>query len=102
MSMAYFEGGGCVISQAAASLLCEHIEGRTLDDLAAFTAADMLGLIDIPLLPRRQDCGLLALRVLKNIVYFPHPLTLVHMESDAQNSAKRRVPPLWVISGASR
>ena len=66
---AYFEGGGCVISQAAASLLCEHIEGRTLGDLASLTAADMLDLINVPLLPRRQRCGLLAFRVLKTIVY---------------------------------
>ena len=65
---AYFEGGGCVISQAAASLLCEHIEGRTLGDLAAFMAVDMLKLIDIPLVPRRQRCGLLAFRALKTIV----------------------------------
>lgn len=66
---AYFEGGGCIISQAAASLLCKHIEGRRLGDLEAFTAADMLALIDIPLVPRRQWCGLLAFRTLKTIVY---------------------------------
>lgn len=67
--MAYFEGGGCVISQAAASLLCEHVEGRMLGDLAGFTAVDMLDLIDIPLVPKRQRCGLLAFRALKTIVY---------------------------------
>jgi nitrogen fixation NifU-like protein len=66
---AYFEGGGCIISQAAASLLCEHIEGRTLPELASFQAKDMLALIDIPLTPRRQQCGLLAFRALKAIVY---------------------------------
>lgn len=66
---AYFEGGGCVISQAASSLLCEHIEGRSLSDLATFMVADMLNLIDIPLVIRRQRCGLLAFRALKIIVY---------------------------------
>lgn len=70
---AYFEGGGCIISQAAASLLCEHIEDRTLPELASFQAKDMLALIDIPLTPRRQQCGLLAFRVLKTIVYSRFP-----------------------------
>lgn len=69
----YFEGGGCIISQAAASLLCEYVEGRMLPELASFQAKDMLALIDIPLTPRRQQCGLLAFRALKTIVYSRFP-----------------------------
>ena len=28
----YFEGQGCVVSQAAASILCKRAEGRTLEE----------------------------------------------------------------------
>ncbi len=65
----YFEGQGCIVSQAAASILCERTEGRTLWELAALEPHDMLGWIDIPLMPRRQQCALLAFRALKMIVY---------------------------------
>lgn len=65
----YFEGQGCIVSQAAASILCERVEGRTLEELAALTPRDMLGWVDIPLLARRQQCALLAFRALKMIVY---------------------------------
>lgn len=65
----YFEGQGCIVSQAAASILCQHVEGLTLDELACLEPHDMLGWIDIPLMPRRQQCALLAFRALKTIVY---------------------------------
>lgn len=64
----YFDGQGCIISQAAASLLCERAEGRTLEQLAAIGPQDMLNWIDIPLLPRRTQCALLAFRALKSLV----------------------------------
>jgi nitrogen fixation NifU-like protein len=32
---AYFDGTGCAISQAAASILCETIEGKTIEELRA-------------------------------------------------------------------
>ncbi|AGA25617.1 iron-sulfur cluster assembly scaffold protein [Singulisphaera acidiphila] len=65
----YFEGQGCIVSQAAASILCERVEGWTLDELATLGPQDMLDWIDIPLLVRRQQCALLAFRALKMIVY---------------------------------
>lgn len=46
---AYFNGGGCIISQAAASLLCEHIEGRTLPELASFLAKERFPALARPL-----------------------------------------------------
>lgn len=65
----FFEGQGCIVSQAAASILCERVEGRTLEELAALGPQDMLGWIDVPLLARRWQCALLAFRALKMIVY---------------------------------
>lgn len=69
VQQAYFDGKGCAISQAAASMLCEHIEGKTLDELRAFQAKDMLALLKVPLTPSRQKCGLLGFRVLKTLLY---------------------------------
>ena len=66
-----FQGRGCAISQAAASLLTDEIKGKSLDDVRAFSKDDMLDLIGIPLdkNPVRIKCALLALKTLKSGVY---------------------------------
>ena len=66
---AFFDGRGCAISQAAASILCESIEGKTLEELKAFQAKDMLDLLKVQLTASRQKCGLLGFKVLKTILY---------------------------------
>ncbi|MGZ0174791.1 MAG: iron-sulfur cluster assembly scaffold protein [Planctomycetales bacterium] len=71
---AWFTAAGCMVSQAATSMLCEYVEGRTLESLAEFQAADMLALIGVPLTPRRQQCGLLPFRVLKELIYSMEPV----------------------------
>lgn len=63
-----FDGEGCAVSQAAASLLAEHIEGRTLTEARAVTAEQMLTLIGMPLTPARRKCGLLAWRALQTML----------------------------------
>ena len=55
---AYFEGQGCAISQAAASMLCEQIEGKTLEEVRNMNAQDMLDLLKVQLTASRQKCGL--------------------------------------------
>jgi nitrogen fixation NifU-like protein len=78
VTKAYFDGKGCAISQAAASMLCEHIEGKSLAELEQMPAKDMLGLLQVPLTPSRQKCGLLAWKVLKTLIYsqtHPHDET---------------------------
>lgn len=69
IATARFKAAGCMISQAAASMLCEYVEQKRLADLAEFQADDMLNLIGVPLTPRRQQCGLLPFKALKTIVY---------------------------------
>ncbi len=66
---AWFQGGGCLISQAAASILCQAIEGRTVDELRNLTARQVLQWLEIPLTARRMQCGLLAFKVLKTMIY---------------------------------
>jgi len=71
---AWFTAAGCMVSQAATSMLCEYVEGRTLKSLAEFQAAEMLALIGVPLTPRRQQCGLLPFRALKELIYLLEPI----------------------------
>ena len=66
---AFFDGNGCAISQAAASILCESIEGKSLEELREFQAKDMLDLLKVRLTASRQKCGLLGFKVLKTMLY---------------------------------
>ena len=60
-----FSGHGCSISQAAASMLCEHVEGRRLDEIRNLSREDVLDMLGIELGPVRLKCALLALKTLK-------------------------------------
>src|SRR5262245_61600827 len=66
-----FQGRGCAISQASASLLTDEIKGQPLEAVTGFSKDDMLDLIGIPLdkNPVRIKCALLALKTLKSGVY---------------------------------
>jgi nitrogen fixation NifU-like protein len=68
---AWFSGEGCCISQAASSMLMERIEGQTVEQAKAMTAADMLALLGARLTPNRQKCCLLPWRVLQAALYAP-------------------------------
>lgn len=67
----YFSGDGCCISQAAASMLVEHVDGKTVDFIKSLSAEDMLHLFGVRLTPNRQKCCLLSWRVLQQAVYSP-------------------------------
>ena len=69
VQQAFFNGKGCAISQAAASILCQHVEGKSLDELRGFQAPEMLQLLKVPLTATRQRCGLLGFKVLKTMMY---------------------------------
>jgi nitrogen fixation NifU-like protein len=64
-----FSGNGCAISQAATSMLCEHIVGMTLEDVRKLTKEDVLEMLGIELGPVRLRCALLGLKTLKAGVY---------------------------------
>jgi nitrogen fixation protein NifU and related proteins len=60
-----WEGEGCAISQASASMLGEEIIGKTLDDIRTLSKEDVFDLLGISLSMNRVKCALLALKVLK-------------------------------------
>jgi nitrogen fixation NifU-like protein len=61
-----FEGHGCAISMAAASLASDHVRGRTPDELAALQGSFVLELLGVEIPPLRRRCALLCLKVLKS------------------------------------
>lgn len=63
-----FEGSGCVISQATASLLSQAMQGKTVHEVLAFSAEDVLKLIGMQLGPLRIQCALLSLQALQEAI----------------------------------
>ena len=59
-----FQGRGCAISQASASMLTEMIEGKTLAEVIALGKDQVLDSLGIPISPARTKCAFLCLRVL--------------------------------------
>jgi nitrogen fixation protein NifU and related proteins len=53
-----FQGDGCAISVASASMLTEKLAGLTLDEAGKITRDDVLGQLGIPLSPVRIKCAL--------------------------------------------
>lgn len=66
-----FNGRGCAISQASASLLTDELRGMSVDAAKAYSKDDLLELIGIPLgkNPVRLKCALLSLKTLKAGLY---------------------------------
>lgn len=62
---AAFDGRGCAISQATASMLMEEIIGKSVDELKALDKAYILEMLGIEIGPVRLKCALLSLKVLK-------------------------------------
>jgi nitrogen fixation NifU-like protein len=61
-----FEGHGCAISQAAASMTSEEVKGMKLDDLLTLDRSFVLDLLGIDISAQRMKCALLSLKVLKS------------------------------------
>lgn len=60
-----FDGKGCVISQAATSLLAERLEGATVEEALELGPADVVKLLGMPLTPTRMKCGLLGWKAIR-------------------------------------
>ncbi|TSC64249.1 MAG: nitrogen fixation protein NifU [Parcubacteria group bacterium Gr01-1014_106] len=65
LSALSFTGNGCLISQAAASLLTEHVVGKSTEDILRMERADVERLLGSTLSPSRVKCAMLALIALK-------------------------------------
>jgi nitrogen fixation NifU-like protein len=64
-----FSGDGCVISQAATSMLMDTVVGISVADVQRLDRQAVLNLLGIPLTPTRVKCAMLGLKVLQAGLY---------------------------------
>jgi nitrogen fixation NifU-like protein len=58
-----FRGDGCAISQAAASMLSEKLQGMSVDELEAMDRDDVVDMLGVDISPMRIKCAVLAEKV---------------------------------------
>jgi nitrogen fixation NifU-like protein len=62
---AAFDGRGCAISQATASMMMEEMVGKSVEELRTWDKEYILDMLGIEIGPVRLKCALLPLKVLK-------------------------------------
>ena len=63
----WWKGSGCCFAMAATSMLAEHFEGLSLEDVYTLSKGDMLKLFRAPCPLVREDCVLTGYNALKKL-----------------------------------
>jgi len=63
-----FQGHGCAISQAAASIASDELKGMALTEVSRLGADWVLELLGIPISATRRKCALLSLKVVRGAI----------------------------------
>lgn len=62
------EGVGCAISQAATSLITDHIKTKTSDEILRMTSEDMIELLGVSVSHTRRKCALLGFETIRKAI----------------------------------
>ena len=73
-----FDGNGCAISMASASMLTDEIKGKSVEEVERFGVKELIGLIGIDPGPARLKCATLSLKAVKKALFLYQ-----HKEIDA-------------------
>jgi len=63
-----FEGEGCVISRAAASLISEDVKNKLRAEIHAMTHEHVIALLGVAPTPARMKCALLAIETIQKVL----------------------------------
>ena len=63
-----FEGNGCIISQACASVLCELLQGKTLQEVKHLTSEEFLKAMPVEIPMHRLKCALTSFKALQALL----------------------------------
>lgn len=63
-----FNGEGCAISQASASMLTEKVKNLDTKNILSLTLEDIIALLGTTLTPSRIKCAMLPLEVLQKAI----------------------------------
>jgi nitrogen fixation NifU-like protein len=63
-----FEGGGCAISMAAASILSEALIGKSTAEIEALGLEDVKALLGVEITGRRENCALVGLKAVQSAI----------------------------------
>ena len=63
-----FNGKGCAISQASATLTTDLVKGKSIEELKNITRDDIIDLLGIPIGPVRLKCALLSFHAIQNAI----------------------------------
>ena len=63
-----FDGRGCAISQASASIMTDELRGMSLDEVRGMDPRGVVESLGVPIGPARLKCALLGYKVLQGAV----------------------------------
>ncbi len=63
-----FEGFGCALSTASASLLTEFVKGKTISEIQQINAKQIISLLNIEVTTARLKCALLPLEAIQDAI----------------------------------
>jgi nitrogen fixation NifU-like protein len=63
-----FDGRGCAISIAAASIMSEILKGKSIEEFKEFEDDHLLEALEAPIKKTRRNCALLGLKVFRSAI----------------------------------